>query len=125
MKMKEIDIIEKTGMSKAVIKGYREYCNVEKGGSDWSDSALKKLEEFLELPKGTLVVEFVPRPAEFEMVICRIFPNPNIVGIKQVDGSGAIQRCRMPVQRLKRLGMKILARNIEGDLWRYVGMAKR
>ena len=101
--MKESDVMRVTGLSVNKISVYRHHCGLgkaEKGdeGKEWGEVELEKLAGYLGLEKGVFKVvekeieEEVEKNPECVLVVCRIYPNPSIVGVRSVDGVMDIDR---------------------------------
>jgi hypothetical protein len=116
--MKEVDIIARTGLNKQKVGVYRRPCGAEK--NDWSEESLRKLEGYLGLESGSISRGI---EGDVELVICRIWPNPHIIGVRKVDGV-ELMRCKVPVQRKWKVGRRIRAKHRERDMWDYRGMVK-
>ena len=117
--MNEHDLSQRVGLSKHSLVMYRIHCGVV--GGVWDKVALGKLEGYLESGVGSLTGGMADKTEK--LMICRIYPNGAILGVRRVDDN-VVMRCRVPRHRKFRVGLMIECKLRQGDLWDYVGVVK-
>lgn len=121
--MHESDVIARTGLNSHVITGYRHHCGAVK--TEWGEGAVRKLEGYLKLETGSLSKGLlgIDDSERVRLVVSRIWLNPHILGVRKEDGT-ELMRCRVPVHRVFKIGMLILAVHRQGDMWDYRGVVR-